>query len=61
MQADAAASDRALGLGALLTVLALAGAAGMLVAGSQPGTAWAFAVAVAAGVAAIVAMHLYAN
>lgn len=59
MAADAAADDMGWGLGILLTVLAIAAAGGMLAGPSQAATAWAFAVAVTAGVVAIVAMHWF--
>lgn len=54
-------SDKRLGVGVLFSLLALGGAAGMLASGDQLTTAWAFAVAVAAALVAIVGLHAFGD
>ncbi|WP_415381828.1 hypothetical protein [Halosimplex sp. TS25] len=62
MTEAAAGSDMSIGLGLAFAVLAVVGAAGMLVAyHDQVVAGWSFALAIAGGVLSIAAIHLYGH
>jgi hypothetical protein len=60
MAHDVAVTDRGVGFGVLFSILALVGAVAMLVAPGQLPKAGGFALAIVAGLLAVVTMQAYA-
>lgn len=59
MEANAVQSDKGIGLAVLLSLVAIGGAAVLLIAPGQLTKAWGFAVAMVAASLTIVGTHLY--